>query len=258
MSIPVISAAIVNEPYWLYRLIASIDYPLDNLVIINNNGRGEISQELDNMTKITHKFIKKIAVCHLPANIGLAGAWNLTIKCYMKSPYWIFVNHDISFSLGLLKEMAEAAEKNADVGIIFGHGGDFGDGSYDIFLIKDWVIQSHGLFDENFYPAYCEDMDYIMRLKGRPVKAIKQVGKPYFHGLGTNYYETGESTRKSDPSLEDKLMNARVLNIEYLTKKWGDGWRMSTPYLDPFNNANVPLTFVHYDLEFVRKKHLGF
>ena len=139
MSIPVISAAIVNEPYWLYRLIASIDYPTDNLVIINNNGRGEINQELDNMTKITHKFIKKITVCHMPANIGLAGSWNLTIKCYMLSPYWIFVNHDISFSLGLLKELAETAENDKDAGMVFGHGGDFGDGSYDVMLIKDWA-----------------------------------------------------------------------------------------------------------------------
>jgi hypothetical protein len=257
MSIPVISAAIVNEPYWLYRLIASIDYPTDNLVIVNNNGKGEITQELDNMTKITHKFIKKITVCHLPANIGLAGAWNLTIKCYMNSPWWIFVNHDISFSLGLLKELAEAAEKDKEAGMVFGHGGDFGDGSYDVMLIKDWVIQTHGLFDENFYPAYCEDIDYIMRIKTQPIKQI-MLGKSYFHGLGTNYYETGENTKKSDPLLKEKLEHINKVNIDYLDSKWGPGWRTSTPYPHPFNNVNIPMTFIHYNLGFVRTKHLGF
>lgn len=258
MNIPVISAAIVNEPYWLYRLIASIDYPTDNLVIFNNNGKGEITEELDNMTKISHKFIKKITVCHLPANVGLAGTWNLTIKCYMNAPYWLFVNHDISFSLGLLKQIAEAAETNPDVGLIFGHPGDGGNGSWDLYIIKDWVIQDHGLFDENFYPAYCEDVDYIMRLKGNPVKSIMQIGPPYFHGLGTNYYETGENTKKSDPVLRERLDYIKLINRDYLTGKWGEGWRTDTPYKDAWQNPNMNPTYQFYDLNFVRKKHLGF
>ena len=46
-SIPVIGTAIVNNPYWLHRLFMSIDYPVDNFVVFNNNGRGQITEEVE-------------------------------------------------------------------------------------------------------------------------------------------------------------------------------------------------------------------
>jgi len=50
--IPIIGTAVVNTPYWVYRLIKSIDYPVDKFIIINNNGRGQIDEELNNITLI--------------------------------------------------------------------------------------------------------------------------------------------------------------------------------------------------------------
>lgn len=64
-SIPVIGVPVVSNPYWITRLLMSIDYPVDNFVVINNNGRGQIDEELDNLKNITHKFVKNIKVCHL-------------------------------------------------------------------------------------------------------------------------------------------------------------------------------------------------
>ncbi len=37
-SIPVIGIPIVNGIQWMERLILSIDYPVDNVFIINNSG----------------------------------------------------------------------------------------------------------------------------------------------------------------------------------------------------------------------------
>ena len=51
-NIPVLGAAIVNGPHWLHKLISSVDYPVDNFLIVNNNGKGELNEELDNLTKI--------------------------------------------------------------------------------------------------------------------------------------------------------------------------------------------------------------
>ena len=59
-SIPVIGTAIVNTPSWLTGLIESVDYPVENFVIINNNGRDQITKELNAITQIPHRFIKKI------------------------------------------------------------------------------------------------------------------------------------------------------------------------------------------------------
>ena len=80
MSIPVIGVPIVNNPYWITRLLMSIDYPVDDFVIINNNGRGQIDAELDNLKTITHPYVKNIKVCHLPANIGCGCALPISLS----------------------------------------------------------------------------------------------------------------------------------------------------------------------------------
>lgn len=260
MSIPVIGAAVVSNPYWITRLLMSIDYPVDNFVIINNNGRGQIDEELNNLTKITHKFVKNIKVCHLPANIGASGAFNLIIKCYMLAPYWVIVNDDVAFAPGFLREMASAVEEDPDIGIVHGHPGDFNIGSWDVFLIRENIIKEFGLFDENLYPAYCEDADYLMRFIHRPIKRLMNLNSTYYHGNAdkSEYYKEGSQTQKSEPGLKEKLDYANDLNIEYLTEKWGPGWRVCCPENLPFREKEHSISETTYDLEFVRKKHLGF
>lgn len=257
MSIPVIGTPIVNGFHWLKRLVDSVDYPVDTFVIINNNGKGGLTVELDNLVKMEHPFIKKLVVCHLPSNIGVSGAWNMIIKCYMNSPYWIIANNDIAFTPGFLEEMNLAASDN-EVGMVHGNAGDFDFGSYDLFLIKDWVIKQYGLFDENFYPAYCEDLDYIMRLVHKPIKSIKNISKPYYHGETFNYSETGKQTSRVDPELGDRLNYVHMVNFRYMDEKWGPHWRTTWPYELPYNKSDLPITYTSFDLEYVRSKNLGF
>lgn len=257
--IPVIGTAIVNGAHWVDRLLKSVDYPVENFVIFNNNGRDQITKELENIV-INHndnKFIKKIHLVHMPSNFGCGGTWNLIIKSFITSPYWIITNHDIAFTEGFLKRMVELSNES-DIGIVHGQAGDFNDGGWDLFLIKDWVIQSHGLFDENLYPAYGEDVDYIMRLKHNPIKRIYSVDIPFLHGYSTNYYEGGGQTKKEEPILCNKLLEINLINFEYLSKKWGPHWRSTWPYIFPFNNETLPISYTTYDIEYVRKKHLGF
>ena len=257
--IPVIGTAVVNSSYWVSRLIMSVDYPVENFVIINNNGKGELNEELDNLSRLKHKFIEKITICHMPANIGVSGAWNLIIKCYMNAPYWIICNDDIAFGTGFLNEMVSASENDPEIGMVHGYQGDFNVGSWDLFLIRDHIIQNYGLFDENLYPAYTEDADYIMRFVHRPIKKILELKSNYYHGFGNKneYYEKGSQTKKTNPELVQKLEFSNFSNIEYLTQKWGEGWRVCNPYQTPFNkDYNIGNTT--YDLSFVRKKNLGF
>jgi GR25 family glycosyltransferase involved in LPS biosynthesis len=258
--IPVIGAPVVNSTYWISRLIMSVDYPVENFVIINNNGRGELDEELDRLTQMDHKFIDNIKVVHMPANIGCAGAWNLIIKCYMLAPYWIIANDDVAFGPGLLKEMVERINGDPLVGMIHPNPGDFGVGAWDLFVIRENIVKVFGLFDENTYPAYCEDADYIMRTSHRPIRKVVGLESKYMHGHGdsTMYYETGSQTEKNEEGLKEKLDQANNLNIEYLTKKWGPGWRKLSPNKDPFEGEEVPISITTYDLEFVRQKHLGF
>jgi len=257
--IPTIGTAIVNGFHWVERLVNSVDYPVENFVIFNNNGKGELNKQLDALSKQHHPYIKKITVCHMPSNIGVSGAWNLIIKSYMSSPYWIITNHDIAFVPGLLEEMAQVAS-DPEVGMIHPYGGDFGDGSYDCFLIKDWVVQSHGLFDENCYPAYCEDVDYIMRVNLKKFKRVTQLSKIHLHGNGPadQYYTHGAQTKKTTPELNSRLDEINIANFDYMNRKWGVGWRKTNPWKYPLNRVGIPLGYTTYDLEFSRKKNLGF
>jgi len=255
--IPVIGTAVMKNPHWVERLYNSIDYPVDNFVIFNNNGKGEITQALEDLHKIDHKFVNKLTICHLPSNLGVSAAWNLIIKSYVKSPYWIIVNDDVAFTPGLLEEMAQAASPD-DIGLVHAYGGDFNDGAWDLFLIKDWVVQQYGLFDENLTPAYCEDADYIMRIHGKPLKKVTSLSKLYYHGPGwcNEYYTHGSQTKKSSAELNSRLDQINIMNFEYLNQKWGEGWRLTNPYKHPFNNDSMPLSTTTYDLSFIRRKQL--
>jgi FkbM family methyltransferase len=266
--IPVIGTAIVNGVHWLERLVNSIDFPVENFVIFNNNGRDEITQELEEIKKRGNPFIENIAICHLPHNIGVAAVWNLIIKSYIRAPYWLICNHDISFNPGLLEEIFINTLDDS-VGIIHPGGGDFGNGSYDIFLLKDWVISKIGLFDENLYPAYCEDADYIMRLTrwdiDNPDDKIKKVAGlsiPFYHGDALsnepNYYEHGSQTKKTEGDLNYKLDMINITNFDYMTEKWGPGWRNTNPQQYPMGLDGMPITYTKFDINFVRKKYLGF
>ena len=261
-SIPFIGVPVVTNTKWVKRLVASVDYPVENFFIVNNNGRGEIDTELDALAATPHPFIKKFKVTHLPANLGVAGSWNLMIKCYMLLPFWIIVNDDVAFCPGFLEEMLSTAVSNPGAHTVHGFSGDFNVGSWDLFLLRDHAVQEFGLFDENLYPAYSEDADYLMRFMKRPVQRVLSLSGNYWHGDGmkNEYYAHGSQTGKSNSELKTKLDEVGLKNIDYLTEKWGIGWRYCAPTFTPYESvsASMPVSSTKFDLRFVRSKHLGF
>jgi hypothetical protein len=260
MKIPVIGTAVVNSSFWVSRLVMSVDFPVERFIIVNNNGRGQIDEQLDALKKIEHRFIDRIEVCHLPANLGVAGAWNLIVKCSMNAPYWIIANDDVAFGRGLLEEFHQTAESDSEAAVIHAHEGQFDVGSWDLFLIRDQTLQKYGLFDENTYPAYNEDADYIMRFLSDHPKRVMSLKGNYMHGMGDKglYFEHGGQTRRTDPTLIEKINANNELTMEYMTQKWGHGWRVCGPYPRPYDNKLLPVSYWTYDLSFAKKKNMGF
>ena len=253
-SIPVLGTAIVNAPHWLYRLYDSIDYPVDHFVVFNNNGRDQITEEIDSLKEERHPFIKKLHICHLPGNLGCAGAWNMIIKSFLNSPWWLISNHDVAYCPGFLKAVYEKM-LDAKTGLVHGCRG-----SWDVFAIKDWVVHKYGLFDENLYPGYCEDSDYGMRFAHDDLKREMSVGVDYYHGNKIDSYDDGSQTWRSEPGLEGRIHRAHQMNRQYMHAKWGPNWHSDVegmPYKTPFNR-DFPQFFTTFDLGFVRDKHLGF
>jgi len=232
----------------------SIDYPVDDFVVFNNNGRGQITEEVEAVKSLVNPFVRRVHVTHMPANIGCSGAWNLIIKSFMKAPYWVISNHDVMFEPGFLGEMSSKAE-DEEVGIVHGSGG-----GWDIFLLKDWMVQKYGLFDENLYPGYCEDMDYGMRFIHDDVKRVLGLEHGYYHGTKKDYSD-GSQTWRSEPRLQNAVHVAHEMNKRYLHAKWSEAWQAHVEgetYKTPFNIPELPNSFTTWDLEFCRHKNLGF
>lgn len=233
----------------------SIDYPVDNFVVFNNNGRGQITREVETLKAVPNHNVKNVHTCHLPANVGCSGAWNLIIKCFMKAPWWLITNHDVMYEPGFLKEMSEVMS-DPEVGTAHGAGG-----GWDVFALKDWMVQKYGLFDENLYPAYVEDLEFGHRFIHDDVKRVLSMETGYYHGTKKNDYSDGSQTWRSEPSIAQSIHVAHEMNKKYVTMKWGRGWQAhidEETYKSPFDIPDFPISFTTYDLGFNRSKHLGF
>lgn len=149
--IPVLGFCTLSRFDLAERLLASIDYPVENLVIVDNSGTQSWQPKKP-------EWVEKMWVIQVPYGLGLVGAWNLIIKSTPYAPYWVLVNDDAWFEAGSLKTITEDVNTEAvnylDIvprwsAIVFGEG----------------AIEKTGLYDERFYPLYFDDNDLERRFE---------------------------------------------------------------------------------------------
>src|SRR5262245_37498406 len=129
--IPAIIIPTLNQPGALARLIESIDYPYDRLVIIDNGDVVDFSPSAG--------FISVIKPGH---NLGFAASWNLGIKAAPLAPWWLICNDDITFGPGDLARWDEIVEPRSNrLHLMLGMA---------VFAITPPLLASVGWFDENF------------------------------------------------------------------------------------------------------------
>ena len=197
--IPAMIVPILRRPELLYRMLDSIDYPVKTLIIIDN-GRA-----LNTSRGWPVEHVQSTQVITMPANLGVAGSWNLGIKSAPFAPWWLVVNFDAVFEPGSLKRFREEAEQ----GSLLLSGGQ---PPWCAFAIGDQVVERVGLFDEGFHPAYCEDTDYAWRCEMSGVPVVTST-IPVQH------------TNSSTLAAGFAEMNARSYpaNVEYLQGKVAAG-----------------------------------
>jgi GT2 family glycosyltransferase len=139
---------VLNRYDLLQRMLDSVDVLVEHLLIIDN-GLGTDTLELsDKFAKVTH--------LRMPANLGVAGSWNLGIKSFPYAHRWFIVSNDVVFQPGALEKLSQARRDEitltADAP------------NWQAFALGDEAVTDLGLFDEcGFYPAYFEDNDYTRR-----------------------------------------------------------------------------------------------
>lgn len=130
-------------------LLASIDYPIKDLVIVNNSGK-------KHWKPIKPDLVERLWHIEVPYGIGLQAAWNLVIKSTPYASKWLLVNDDCKFEPGALQVIAEEALSDA---ITFTDCFPV----WSAFALGEEVVNQVGLFDESYYPIYFCDNDYERR-----------------------------------------------------------------------------------------------
>jgi GT2 family glycosyltransferase len=183
----------------LDRMIASINYPIKDLIIINNGAKDY------DYAPTWNQWVSKIWHMRMPSNLGVATSWNLGIKSTPMSEYWLVSNFDVEWGGDSLKMFSEYAKKD---NLVLSNGVP----EWCAFTIGWEVIEKVGLFDEALHPAYFEDTDMERRIERANMKIVKSyipiahdnssTLKAGFHSLNdltfsnnAQYYENKKNTQ---------------------------------------------------------------
>ncbi len=79
--IPVMVVPVLNRYDLLQRMLDSIDFPVADLLLIDNGGDVDRLRFPD--------FVLNSHILPLPANLGVSGSWNLGVKLFPHAPKWI-------------------------------------------------------------------------------------------------------------------------------------------------------------------------
>lgn len=148
--IPVLGFATYSRHDLADQLLASIDYPVEHLVIINNSGTKQWQPTKPDL-------VENLWHIEVPFGLGLVGAWNLIVKTTPYAPFWLLVNDDCVFEPGALQTIADKANPE-------GLGHPRVAPLWSAIVLGEGIVREAGLYDERFYPLYFDDNDYERRI----------------------------------------------------------------------------------------------
>ena len=203
--IPVLGFCTLKRFDLAERLLASIDYPVEHLVIVDNSGTQSWQPNKPEQ-------VKNLWLIRVPFGLGLVGAWNLIIKSTPYAPYWVLVNDDAWFEKGALKIIAQEADSET---LLFPD------------IVPDWasivlgskIVEEVGLYDERFYPLYFDDNDYERRIRHKGLE-IKRIEAKIHHENSSTLKSGFESQNSVSFSANQRLFDQKVLENDYSEGNW--------------------------------------
>jgi GT2 family glycosyltransferase len=196
--IPNLIVPVLNRYDLLDRMIASIDYPIGHLLIVDNGA----STVMEDVGIDVPACVEHTTYLPMPANLGVSGSWNLGIKSFPYADRWFFASNDVQFHPGALEALSEARRDEITVSDMFPH--------WQAFCLGYEAVKRVGLFDEGFFPAFCEDNDMTRRTEHAGV-TIRRVDVPMVHD--------NSSTINSDRKLLENNARTFPTNVAYFHDK---------------------------------------
>jgi GT2 family glycosyltransferase len=202
--IPVLGFATYSQFELANRLLDSIDYPVENLVIVDNSG-------LKTWEPKKPEQVKNLWFIQVPFGLGLVGAWNLIIKSTPYAPYWVLINDDAWFESGALEIIAREVDPDAlnFVDII---------PQWSCVVFGEGAIAKAGLYDERFYPLYFDDNDLHRRMEKAGVKIQRLEAKVHHENSSSLKNKTLENNRTYEANRN--LMDKKVIENDFSPGYW--------------------------------------
>jgi hypothetical protein len=213
------------------RFVASIDSPVDTLVIVANSADEMTNVWLDKL--MPSALIRRVIKVFAPRNLGVAGATNRIMYETPDAPSWVISNNDIAFAPGALEALCRAAAAPPPlagslhpvmISGIFPHR----DHGWSVFVLLRDVMERVGVWDENLYPAYAEDGDFETRLYGAGLELVRVEAARVFHGpTDVKAYVSGterSASERRDPFFERVLAQVKRADREAYTANKFEAW----------------------------------
>ena len=114
-----------------------------------------------------------MTILSLPAPFGVAGAWNLGIKSFPFDNRWFISSDDVEFLPGGLEQWERQATTDSLSTVAEWP-------YFQLFSLGEKVVETVGLFDENYHPANFEDDDYLWRCHANS-QIVKTINVAHYH-----------------------------------------------------------------------------
>ena len=228
MTIPILACPVLNRGDLLSRMLRSIDYPIGKIVIVNNGDDVGVASTIEQFQMLDELPIE----IHKPAhNLGCGPSWNFVIRNNPDAGYWLFIGNDIELAPGDLAKIDGFVRAHPDYATMPANWG------HSLFAVTQAGLEGVGYFDENYWPAYSEDQDWMYRLKlaGLPWADVPDVRA--IHGEPPLW---GSTTVWSDSVLTQRCRITQRNNLEFYSRKWG-GPPGKEIFTHPFNDESLSL-----------------
>ena len=149
---PFIGIPFLNRPDLLGEVIEAFEGDNHVFVVNNNSVDAEINQYFSDLTQ---QF--GLDSYSARTNLGVAASWNRIVMRAIGLGYeYIYIgSNDTVLNDGVLQEFVEMEKSETDCLWKLNH--------FNFFCLHKRFIDRVGWFDENFYPAYYEDNDFVYR-----------------------------------------------------------------------------------------------
>jgi GT2 family glycosyltransferase len=218
--IPCLGVLVLNRGDLLLRLVDSIDVSVERLCIVQNGKDDIVETAIDQIARGRNPMVQKVYLERPFRNMGVAPAWNSIIKSFPECDYWLIANNDTVFLPGDLSKYH---------GLVFDNPNSIiaaATGAFNCFTITPKIVADVGLFDENIWPIYSEDVDYFIRAQRA---GIDRISLPSNIGFS----DDGSWTIKSNAGYAVANHVTQSSNGNYVMDKWGHNREFPTPWNHP-------------------------